>query len=316
MHRAWKKNTTIINKQWIPYLYLSPFFIIFVVFGLYPILFSAWISLHSWDLNASLWDIEWQGLANYEYILTDEWFYRALYTTLWLAIVAGVPQHLIALPLATLLFRLSNRTRHFLFCFYFLPFITSSVAISLVFSSLFSRDFGVLNQVISGLHDWVIFDIQPFGWLFPEQAIDWQDSSHIRWTIAMVVFWRYVGWNTLLYLSAMKTIPEELFDAAYLEGAGFWQQLRHVTLPMLRPMILLALTLSLIGNMQLFEEPFILTAGTGGSGQAGQTMAMYLYATAFAEGDFATASAIAWLLFVILLALCSLGRRINQKEHL
>lgn len=131
----------------------------------------------------------------------------------------------------------------------------------------------------------------------------------------MVVFWRHVGWNTLLYLSAMKTIPEELFDAAYLEGAGFWQQLRHVTLPMLRPMILLALTLSVIGNMQLFEEPFILTAGTGGSGQAGQTMAMYLYATAFAEGDFATASAIAWLLFIILLALCSLGRRINQKNN-
>lgn len=316
MQKARGKRSGIINKQWIPYLYLSPFFILFFIFGLYPILFSAWISLHDWDLNSSLLDMSWQGLANYQYVLTDEWFYRALYTTLWLAIVSGLPQHLLALPLATLLFRLSNRTRHFLFCFYFLPFITSSVAISLVFGSLFSRDFGVLNQVVSGLHDWGIFDIQPLAWLLPEQAIDWQDSSHIRWAIAMVVFWRYVGWNTLLYLSAMKTIPDELFDAAYLEGAGFWQQLRHVTLPMLRPMILLALTLSVIGNMQLFEEPFILTAGTGGSGQAGQTMAMYLYATAFAEGDFATASAIAWLLFIILLALCSLGRRINQKEQL
>ena len=81
-------------------------------------------------------------------------------------------------------------------------------------------------------------------------------------------------------------------------------------------MILLALTLSVIGNMQLFEEPFILTAGTGGSGQAGQTIAMYLYATAFSEGDFATASATAWLLFMLLMALCLLGRRINQQENL
>jgi multiple sugar transport system permease protein len=307
---------SIMNKHWIPYLYLSPFVVIFFVFGLYPILFSAWISLHSWELNSPLLEMDWQGLTNYEYVLTDEWFYRAFYTTLWLAIVSGLPQHLLALPLATLLFRLSNRKRHFLLCFYFLPFITSSVAISLVFGSLFSRDFGVLNQLLSELHDWTAFGLHPLSWLLPEQAIDWQDSTHIRWSIAVVVFWRYVGWNTLLYLSAMKTIPDELFDAAYLEGAGFWQQLRYVTLPMLRPMILLALTLSLIGNMQLFEEPFILTAGTGGSGQAGQTMAMYLYATAFAEGDFATASAIAWLLFVILLALCSLGRRINQKEHL
>ena len=304
------------KNRWIPYLYLSPFFIIFLVFGLYPILFSAWISLHSWELNSALINMEWQGLANFEYILTDEWFYRALYTTLWLAIVSGLPQHLVAIPLAALLFRMSATRRHLLLCFYFLPFITSSVAISLVFTSLFSRDFGVLNQLLNGFHEWTIFGHQPLGWLFPEKAIDWQDSTHIRWTIAFVVFWRHVGWNTLLYLSAMKTIPTELFDAARLEGAGFWRQLRHVVLPQLRPMILLALTLSVIGNMQLFEEPFILTAGTGGSGQAGQTIAMYLYATAFSEGDFATASATAWLLFMLLMALCLFGRRINQQESL
>ena len=82
------------KNRWIPYLYLSPFFIIFLIFGLYPILFSAWISLHSWELNSSLMNMEWQGLDNFEYILNDEWFYRALYTTLWLAIVSGLPQHL------------------------------------------------------------------------------------------------------------------------------------------------------------------------------------------------------------------------------
>jgi multiple sugar transport system permease protein len=277
-------------------------------------LFSAWISLHSWELGSSLHHMEWLGLDNFEYVLTDEWFYRALYNTLWLALVSGLPQHLLALPLATLLFRMSPSKRHILLSFYFLPFITSSVAISLVFGSLFSRDFGVLNQLLTGIHDWDVLGVKPLGWLFPESAIDWQDSAHTRWVIAFVVFWRHVGWNTLLYLSAIKTIPNELFDAAYLEGAGFWQQLRHVTLPMLRPMILLALTLSLIGNIQLFEEPFILTAGTGGSGQVGQTIAMYLYATAFADGDFATASATAWLLFIILLALCNLGRHINSKN--
>lgn len=304
------------NSKWIPYLYLSPFIILFTVFGLYPMLFSAWIALHSWELGTSFHQMEWLGLTNFEYVLTDEWFYHALYNTVWLGLAAGIPQHLIALPLAALLFRMALQKRHILLCFYFLPFITSSVAISLVFGSLFSRDFGLLNQVLTGIHDWKLAGIQPLSWLFPEQAIDWQDSSHIRWVIAFVVFWRYVGWNTLLYFSAMKTIPNELFDAASLDGAGFWQQLRHVTLPTLRPMILLALTLSLIGSFQLFEEPFILTSGTGGAGQAGQTLAMYLYATAFAEGDFATASATAWLLFIILFTLCNLSRRINQKDYL
>ena len=304
------------NPKWIPYICLSPFVILFTVFGLYPMLFSAWIALHSWELGTSFHQMEWLGLTNFEYVLTDEWFYHALYNTLWLGLAAGIPQHLIALPLAALLFRMVSQKRHILLCFYFLPFITSSVAISLVFGSLFSRDFGLLNQVLTGIHDWKLAGIQPLSWLFPEQAIDWQDSSHIRSVIAFVVFWRYVGWNTLLYFSAMKTIPNELFDAASLDGAGFWQQLRHVTLPTLRPMILLALTLSLIGSFQLFEEPFILTSGTGGAGQAGQTLAMYLYATAFAEGDFATASATAWLLFIILFTLCNLSRRINQKDYL
>lgn len=311
-----KKYSALRKAKWIPYIYLSPFIVLFIIFGLYPMLFSAWISLHSWELGSPFHQMEWLGLTNFEYVLTDEWFYHALYNTLWLSLAAGIPQHLVALPLAALLFRMTSQKRHILLCFYFLPFITSSVAISLVFGSLFSRDFGLLNQLLAWLHDLELAGIQPLSWLFPEQAIDWQDSSHIRWVIAFVVFWRYVGWNTLLYLSAMKTIPSELFDAARLDGAGFWQQLRYVTLPMLRPMILLALTLSVIGNFQLFEEPFILTAGTGGSGQAGQTLAMYLYATAFSEGDFATASATAWLLFIILFTLCNLIRRINQKDYL
>ncbi|WP_024871614.1 carbohydrate ABC transporter permease [Tolumonas lignilytica] len=308
----------LIAKQvkWIPYIYLSPFIILFSIFGLYPMLFSAWISLHSWVLGSSLDQMKWVGLHNFKYVLTDEWFYHALYNTVWLSLIAGIPQHAIALPLATRLFQMTPQKRHILLCFYFLPFITSSVAISLVFNSIFSRDFGLLNQLLAMLHDWKFIGFKPLNWLFPASAIDWQDSSHIRWVIAFVVFWRYVGWNTLLYLSAMKTIPKELFDAAELDGAGFWQQLRHVILPTLKPMILLALTLSLIGNFQLFEEPFILTSGTGGSGQAGQTLAMYLYTTAFAEGDFTAASATAWLLFIILFSLCNLTRRISIKNDL
>ena len=141
--------------------------------------------------------------------------------------------------------------------------------------------------------------------LLPEerQAVDTQAdelNEAIKPAIATVVFWRYVGFNVVLYLAALQTIPKDLYEAATMDGAGRWQQFRYITLPGLKAMLLFGVTLSIIGSLQLFEEPFILTNGRGGNDQAGMTSAVYLYRLAFDFNDFGAASAMAWLLFLLL----------------
>ena len=240
--------------------------------------------------------MQWVGLDNYAYALfQDDWFRRSVYNTVWVALVAGVPQHLVALPLAYFLHTAFGRWRNVVLGLYFLPFITSSVAISLVFTALFSRDFGIVNASLQGLGG-----LPVIGSLFASGPIDWAQPEYTKWMISFVVFWRYLGWNTVLYLSAMQTIPKDLFEAAEMDGASRLRIFLHIVVPMLKPMAFLAVTLTLIGNLQLFEEPFILTGGTGGIDQGGRTAAMHMYRMAFSEGDFGTASAIAWLLFVLI----------------
>jgi multiple sugar transport system permease protein len=295
-----------------PYFFISPFFVIFLVFGLFPLLFSIYLSFHRWEPAAGLEAMNWVGLENYVYVvLNDDWFHKSLYNTGWMAIVSGLPQHLVALPLAFFLHTAFGRWRNTFTGIYFLPFITSSVAISLVFSTLFSRDFGVVNASIAQLAQ-----LPVFSWFLPAQNIDWGQPQYTKWMISFVVFWRYVGWNTVLYLSAIQTIPKDLFEASTMDGASRWQQFMHVVLPLLRPMIFFAVTLTIIGNLQLFEEPFILTGGTGGIDQAGKTAAMHMYATAFVDGDFGTASAIAWMLFMLIAAVTWLNNRLlGQREE-
>jgi multiple sugar transport system permease protein len=254
--------------------------------------------------------MKWIGLDNYRYVLMDdEWFRKSLYNTFWLALSSGLPQHLIALPLAAFLHQAFGRWRNVFVGIYFLPFITSSVAISLVFSSLFSRDYGVINAVLSQMSH-----LPLIGSLFPSANIDWTQPQYTKWMISFVVFWRYVGWNVVLYLSAMQTIPKDLYEAATLDGANARQQFRHITFPLLKPMMFFAVTLSIIGNLQLFEEPFILTNGTGGIDQAGKTAAMHMYAVAFNDSDFGTASAIAWVLFMVIASITWLNNKLLGKN--
>lgn len=308
---ARQRGRAFDGRRWLPYLFISPFFILFGVFGLFPMLFSVWMSLHSWDPAAGLAAMQWVGLENYTYTLfDDDWFHRSMWNTVWIALLAGVPQHLVALPLAWFLHTQLGRWRNAVLGLYFLPFITSTVAITLVFGALFSREFGVINQALAGLHS-----VPLLGALFPAEPVDWMQPAHLPTMISAVVFWRYVGWNTVLYLSAMQTIPKDLLEAAAMDGAGPVRRFLHIVLPLLKPMIYFAVTLTLIGNLQLFEEPFILTSGTGGTDQAGKTAAMHLYAVAFSEGDFGTASAIAWLLFLLVAGATWLNRRLLGRER-
>jgi multiple sugar transport system permease protein len=294
-----------LSPRWAPYVFISPFLILFIVFGLFPLLFSLTLAFVTWEPTRGLAAMKFVGFENFTFALTDEWFWKSLKNTGWLALASGVPQHLVAIPLAYFIHSSFKRLRDGVVGAYFLPYITSTVAIAIMFSSLFSTDFGLINV---GLE--VLRQVPGLGWLLPEGRIDWLGKpDNVKPAVSLIVFWRYVGFNVVLYLAALQTIPKDLYEAASMDGAGRLQQFWFITLPSLRPMIYFGVTLSVIGGLQLFEEPFILTGGRGGTDQAGMTSAMYLYRTAFDFNDFGTASAMSWLLFVVVAVLTWMTNR-------
>lgn len=294
-----------LSPRWAPYVFISPFLVLFLVFGLFPLLFSLTLAFVTWEPTRGLAAMKFVGVENFTFALTDEWFWKSLKNTGWLALASGVPQHLVAIPLAYFIHSSFKRLRDGVVGAYFLPYITSTVAIAIMFSSLFSTDFGLINAGLEGLRQ-----IPVLGWWLPEERIDWLGKpDNIKPAVALIVFWRYVGFNVVLYLAALQTIPKDLYEAASMDGAGRLQQFWFITLPSLRPMIYFGVTLSVIGGLQLFEEPFILTGGRGGSDQAGMTSAMYLYRTAFDFNDFGTASAMSWLLFMVVAVLTWMTNR-------
>ena len=294
-----------LPPRWAPYVFLSPFVVLFAVFGVFPLGFSLYLAFQSWEPSSGLDAMQFVAFDNFVFALNDDWFWKSLGNTAWLALASGVPQHLVAIPLAVFIHTAFKRLRNGVVGAYFMPYITSTVAIAILFSSLFSTDFGLINVGLQALAR-----LPLLGWLFPADAIDWlNDPDRIKPAIALLVFWRYLGFNVVLYLAALQTIPGDLYEAARIDGASRLQQFFYITLPSLKPMIFFGVTLSVIGGLQLFEEPFILTGGKGGSDQSGMTSAVYLYRMAFDFNDFGAASAMSWLLFIVVAALTWLTNR-------
>ncbi|WP_333844754.1 carbohydrate ABC transporter permease [Limnohabitans sp.] len=301
----------IVKPAVAPYVLISPFIFLFLVFGLFPILFSFVLMFHSWDPVKGLASMEFVGLENLSFAFEDPLVWTSLGNTLWLAVVSGLPQHLVAIPLAYLINEKLGRWRNAVMGAYFLPYITSTVAIAMMFSTLFSTDYGMVNAMLTSLAKSQVFE--PF---LPSTNVDWLgDPRTIKPIVAFVVFWRYLGFNVILYVAAMQAISLDQYEAARMDGAKSFQQFWYITLPQLKPIMFFGVTLTIIGGLQLFEEPFILTGGKGGMEYAGMTTAMYMYRTAFDYNDYGLASAISWMLFIIILAMTILtGRAFKSKE--
>jgi cellobiose transport system permease protein len=289
-----------------PYLYVAPFFVLFAIFGAFPLGYTAWVSL----TNRNLLDQHTQfvGLANYTALLHDSYFWNAVENTLGIWVLSTVPQLLLALGLAHLLNR-AIRGRSFFRMTILLPQVTSLVAVGLIFAQLFDYRYGLFNYVLSELG---------IG------KVDWEAGQLSSWfALSVMVTWRWTGYNALIYLAAMQGIPEELYEAAEVDGASGWQQFIHVTIPSLRPTIIFTVIISTIGGLQLFTEPYEfepIKHATGGSDRQYQTVALYLYEKAFggSEFKFGYASAIAWSLFLLIMAISLVNfliiRRIRSAE--
>jgi len=274
------------GEQVAGYAFVSPFFLVFAVFGLFPLLFTFWVSLHDWSL---LGGHSWSGLDNYRKLLGDDHFWNALVNTLGIFVLATVPQLLMALALAQLLNQ-KLRARTLWRMGVLLPNITSIAAVGIIFTLLFARDFGLVNWLLGHV------GVTPVSW-----------QSH-RWSswlaISTMVDWRWTGYNALIFLAALQAVPKELYEAAEIDGATPVKQFRHITVPMLRPTIVFVSLVSTIGGIQLFTEPLLFNSGanaiTGGTTRQFQTLTMYVYEQAFTGQEFGYASSVAWVMFLVI----------------
>jgi ABC-type sugar transport system permease subunit len=276
-----------IRRNIWPYIFISPFFILFAIFGLFPYLYAFVLSFADWD---GISPLKWVGLANYQQLLTDPVWWLSLYNSVWLLVVTSL-NLVIALVLAFILNSGLVRFKEVYRTAFFTPIVASSVAVSMVFVSLFGLNYGLLNWVLS------LVGIPPIDWL--------GTAIWVKPAIALVVIWRYFGWNTVIYLAGLQSIPTELYEAARVDGARWRDVFLHITLPLMRPVITFTVILSIIGALQLFEEPAMLTGGPfsnglGGPDRAGLTVVLNLYQTAFSFTQFGYAAAMSVGLFLII----------------
>jgi cellobiose transport system permease protein len=292
------------DLKYSPYVYVAPFFVLFAVFGLFPLGYTLWVSLRSWDLIGG--DNGFVGLDNYKQVLTDSWFWNAVLNTFGIFFVSTIPQLVFALLVAYWLNK-GLRARTFFRMGVLVPNVTSVAAVAIVFSQLFGRDFGLINWVLSVLG---------------VDAIDWTAHRWAAWlAISTMVDWRWTGYNALILLAAMQSIPRDLYESAAMDGATPFRQLRSITFPLLRPTLLFCVTISTIGGLQLFVEPLLFNGANnailGGSLRQSQTLTMYLYEMGFTKFKFGYGSAIAWLLFLIIMVAAlinvSIVRRIGRS---
>jgi len=293
--RSWLHRLDVKGS---PYLYIAPFFLLFLGFGVFPLAFTAWVSLHEWSLLSE--EHPWLGLGNYTKLFADPAFWNALWNTASIWVLSTVPQLLMALVLAHILNqRLRGQT--FWRMSALVPNITSVAAVAIIFSQLFGRDYGLINWFLG------LFGVDKVDWT----AHTW--SSHIA--VSAMIIWRWTGYNALIYLAAMQAVPKELYDSASLDGATSFQQLRKITVPAIRPTIIFTVIISSIGGMQVLAEPLLFGGSglTGGSDRQFQTLALYLYEVAFGRFDFGYASASSWVMFLIIVIVAAINFALTSR---
>ncbi len=270
-----------------PYLYVAPFFVVFGIVGLFPLLYTAYVSLFHWKAGDD--NPDFVGLDNFTELFADTQFWNALQNTVSIFLLSSVPQLIIAVALAALLSgRLRGATGWRVGIL--LPYAASLVALGIIFSNLFGPQYGLINGILQTL------GLDP---------IDWQANRLASHTaIAIMVNWRWTGYNALIVLAAMQAIPKELHEAALIDGAGPWRRFSSLTLPLLKPTLIFVTITSTIGGLQIFTEPKLFDAmpgsNNGGSTNQFQTVTLYLYQSAFENYNLGYAAAIAWVLFLVI----------------
>jgi multiple sugar transport system permease protein len=280
-------------------MFLSPALGLIGVFFFLPVVAAFLLSVTDFDIYAvaDLSNARWVGLDNYAALLRHPVFWTALKNTFYFALVGGPLTVAVSLGAAMLVNARLTRFRGFFRTVYFIPFVTTLVAVAIVWRYLYHPEYGLLNYLLG------LIGIGPVNWL-----------GDPRWAMPAIIVmavWKNFGYNMLIFIAGLQSIPAELYEAAELDGAGGWRRFRHVTLPMLAPTFFFVGVVTMIGYFQLFAEPYVMTAG--GPLKSTTSLVLFMYEEGFRWWRMGFAAALAFVLFLIIMAWTVIQLRIERR---
>lgn len=296
-----KKGTTSWSRhiKIIPYLFISPFFITFFLFFLGPALFAVYASFHNWSL---LGEMEFIGVKNFVVLFRDQAFWQSFLNTVIYNLAGLFIQWPLALLLAVILNQKFLVGKKFFRPTFFIPVLTSSVVVAIMFTLFLDKDYGLFNVPL------ISMGLKPINWLGSREMS--------KWAVIMLLAWRWTGYNMVLFIAGLQAIPQDLYEAAWVDGANKVKSFVYITLPLLRPSIAYVMILGLIGGWQLFDEPWILTKG--GPADSSLSLGNFLYRVSIQNLRMGYGSAIGVFLFLLLFGLTLIQMRyfkINREDE-
>jgi ABC-type sugar transport system permease subunit len=278
-----------------PYLFVLPFVVLFAIFMLYPMGRSVMLSFYR---SAGPREQRFVGWDNFRFLLKDPVFWLAVLNTVLFTVVFLIIQIPAALGLALLLNSRRVRCRNFFRFAFFSSYLVGQVFAAVIFSLLLAPRQGLVNRVVGA--------IAPFG-----TEVNWLGNPFLAMpAVILAALWLSVGYAMIYFLAALQGVDRELYEAAVVDGAGAWARFWNVTLPGIRPVLMLMILVGIIGGFQLFELPYVLFQGPGPSG-AGLTIVMYLFQQGFEQGDIGYASAVGWVLVLLISVVAMLHVRLT-----
>jgi len=290
-----------LNKQKISYLFIALPFTLFFIFQLAPVFISLFLSFTKYNIVHSP---QFVGLANYKNILfNDPLFWKAMKNTL-IYVVGVVPVGICVSLMLAVAIDQKIKFKNFFKSIFFLPTVTAIIAVSVIWKWLYAGEkYGLINYFIMKI------GFQPIDWLV--------NPSWILPSIMIMSIWAGVGYSMILFLAGLQTIPHAMYEAAEIDGAGFWEKFFHITLPLLRPTIVFVSMMAFIFSFQVFEQVYIMTSGQGGLGgvlDSGLTIVAYLYDKGFGKFQMGYASAMAYIIFLIIFIITMINKRLMRSN--
>ncbi|WP_280521449.1 carbohydrate ABC transporter permease [Paenibacillus mangrovi] len=295
-----KRKKRFTQNDWMGYLFSAPLIIGVLAFAIYPMIAALIMSFHQ-TTGLSVGG-KWVGFSNYDYVLSDSLFWQALTNTFFIGIWSVLLGIVLSFVLASLINNLKwSMGKNFFKAVFFLPNVVSGVATTLLFSFLFfpSKE-GLLNFVIG------LFGIEPVGWFTNPQVS--------RYSIVLMSLWGALGYNTIIFLAGLQSVPRDLYEAAEVDGAGTYRKWLYITIPYLRPIFVFMLIMGTIGGMKRFTDVWLIGGTAGNPGGSLMTVVLYIYRNAFLASQMGMATAASYLLFIIIFVLTAFLMLLNRRK--